>query len=192
MFFQILILTLLISSYSFIHYKHRSSNFERISSSITTKLMAGMDETNLSADELKAELELRNVDYSNCISRNELVELLIETRMEGKADKEILDKFNEMDKDTSANVNKEETFSNENVDQVIGKDGNLPGGLPPELAKAMIDDPAIAEMLRDPKTQDIMKAVMEGGPEAMKKYLSDPDAMLLLQKLGQAIERVKD
>jgi hypothetical protein len=35
-----------------------------------------------------------------------------------------------------------------------------------------------------------MKAVMTGGPDGVKKYLSDPDAMLLLQKLTIAISRV--
>jgi hypothetical protein len=39
-------------------------------------------------------------------------------------------------------------------------------------------------MLKDPKMQDMMSAVMGGGPDMMKKYLSDPDAMLLLQKLS--------
>ena len=28
-----------------------------------------------------------------------------------------------------------------------------------------------------------------GGPDAIKKYLTDPDAMLLIQKLGAAISR---
>jgi hypothetical protein len=45
-------------------------------------------------------------------------------------------------------------------------------------------------MLKDPKMQDMMSAVMGGGPEKMKKYLSDPDAMLLLQKLSAALNRV--
>jgi hypothetical protein len=35
-----------------------------------------------------------------------------------------------------------------------------------------------------------MKAVMTGGPDGIKKYLSDPDAMLMLQKLTVAISRV--
>ena len=44
-------------------------------------------------------------------------------------------------------------------------------------------------MLKDPKMQDIMKAVMTGGPDAIKKYLSDPDAILLLQRLTKAMEK---
>ena len=45
-------------------------------------------------------------------------------------------------------------------------------------------------MLKDPKLQDMMSAVMGGGPEAMKKYLGDPAALMLLQKLTTAISRV--
>ena len=190
---KLLIITFLASSYSFIHFNRHIIHNKYISSITSfTSLFDAMSERDMSVDEIKAELELRGADYTNCVSRGELVDLLIEIRMEGKADKEILDKFNEMDKDTSSNFDNQQAFSNQNVDQVVGKDGNLPGGLPPEMVKAMTEDPEILEMLRDPKTQDIMKAVMEGGPEAMKRYLSDPDAMLLLQKLGNAIERVKD
>ena len=48
------------------------------------------------------------------------------------------------------------------------------GGLPKEMIKALAGDKEIMNMLKDPKMQDIMKAVMTGGPTAMKKYLSDP------------------
>ena len=39
----------------------------------------------------------------------------------------------------------------------------------PDLMKALAGDPEIIRMLRDPKMQDIMSAVMTGGPTAMKK-----------------------
>jgi hypothetical protein len=48
------------------------------------------------------------------------------------------------------------------------------GGLPKEMLMALAGDKEIMNMLKDPKMQDIMKAVMTGGPAAMKKYLSDP------------------
>ena len=57
------------------------------------------------------------------------------------------------------------------------------------MAKALASDPDIMQMLKDKKMQEIMSAVMEGGPEGMKKYLSDPDAMLLISKLSKAINR---
>lgn len=54
----------------------------------------------------------------------------------------------------------------------------------------MIPPPHSQVMLKDPKMQDMMSAVMGGGPEGMKKYLSDPAALMLLQKLTTAISRV--
>ena len=57
------------------------------------------------------------------------------------------------------------------------------------MAKALASDPEIMQMLKDKKMQEIMSAVMEGGPEGMKKYLSDPDAMTLISKLSKAINR---
>lgn len=151
-----------------------------------------MSERYLSVDEIKSELTLRNVDFSFCISRDELIDQLIKSRMEGKADVDILNKFSDIDE----KVNKEnQELSEEALDaameDVSGQDGNLPGGLPKELVKALSSDPQIMEMLRDPKTQEMMQAVMSGGPEAMKQYLGDPASMDLLQKLSKAIERVQ-
>lgn len=51
------------------------------------------------------------------------------------------------------------------------------GGMSKELLKALAGDREIMTMLQDPKMQDIMKAVMTGGPTAMKKYLSDPGSL---------------
>ena len=53
-----------------------------------------MRERLMSIDELKAELELRGVDFKDCFSKSELVNRLIESRVAGKAIPDILDKFN--------------------------------------------------------------------------------------------------
>ena len=53
-----------------------------------------MREKLMSIDELKAELELRGVDFKDCFSKSELVNRLIESRVVGKANPDILDKFN--------------------------------------------------------------------------------------------------
>lgn len=45
------------------------------------------------------------------------------------------------------------------------------GGMSPNMMKALASDPEIIRMLRDKKMQDIMSAVMTGGPAAMKKVL---------------------
>lgn len=44
-------------------------------------------------------------------------------------------------------------------------------------------------MLKDPKMQDIMSSMMNGGPDAVKKYMADPDALMLLMKLSKALSR---
>lgn len=53
-----------------------------------------MRERLMSIDELKAELELRGVDFKDCFSKSELVNRLIESRVAGRANPDILDKFN--------------------------------------------------------------------------------------------------
>jgi hypothetical protein len=46
------------------------------------------------------------------------------------------------------------------------------------MLKVLANDPEIMKMLMDPKMQDIMQAVMAGGPEGIKKYMSDPGKTL--------------
>ena len=50
--------------------------------------------------------------------------------------------------------------------------------MPKEMLKALAGDKDIMKMLQDPKLQDMMKAVMSGGPAAMKKYMSDPGLVI--------------
>lgn len=53
-----------------------------------------ISENLMSIDELKAELDLREVDYKDCFSKSELVNRLIESRVSGKANPDILKQFN--------------------------------------------------------------------------------------------------
>eukprot|EP01037_Dinobryon_pediforme_P022902 gene22902-24210_t len=126
----------------------------------------------MSIDELKAELDLREVDYKDCFSKSELVNRLIESRVSGKANPDILKQFNSSLQDK--NVVDVKNIDNSVLDDIAAQDGGLPGGMSKELLKALAGDREIMTMLQDPKMQDIMKAVMTGGPTAMKKYLSDP------------------
>jgi hypothetical protein len=150
------------------------------------------DENDMTLDELKAELELRGVDFSDCVSKKELSDRLKQSRKSGKADPKILDQFNQnFDPSLLENDQKRaEIFDNAVLEDVSGKDGKLPGGLPPEMMKSLASDPEIMRMLQDAKMQDIMRTMMMGGPEAMKKYLSDPDAVMMLDRLSKAMERV--
>jgi hypothetical protein len=147
-----------------------------------------MRENEMTLDEIKGELDIRGVDYEDCVSKGELVRRLVESRTLGKANPDILNKFNDDSKQEGANIS--EALESEVIDDVVAKDGGLPGGLSPELMKALSSNPEIMQMLKDPKMQDIMRAVMTGGPEAMKRYLSDPDAIALLQKLSGVMGKI--
>jgi len=127
-------------------------------------------ENSMSIDEIKAELELRGVDYQDCISKNELVQRLIETRVTGKANPDILKSIQAQSGDDILISELDDDV----LDQATAKDGSLPGGMSKDMLKALSGDPEIMRMLKDPKMQDIMGAVMSGGPDAIKKYLSDP------------------
>lgn len=47
--------------------------------------LKGEVEESMSVDELKAELDLRGVDFTECISKQNLVDLLVQSRVVGKA-----------------------------------------------------------------------------------------------------------
>lgn len=147
-----------------------------------------LDISSMTIDEIKSELDLRNVNYDDCISKSQLVDKLTQSRLKGKADPSIIDQFNSV---TKSDI--DEFFDDPDmISQMTSKDGKLPGGLPPDVVKALVSDPKIIQMLKDPKMQDVMKAVMTNGPDGLKKYLSDPDAMLLLESLSKAMLKVTD
>ena len=151
--------------------------------------VGSFSENAMTVDELKAELAMRGVDAEDCMSKGELVERLVSARAKGTANRGVIDAFNKMN-DENAVLPTEDVFEDRDlVAQATAKDGALPGGLSPEIARALASDPEIMAMLRDPKLQDIMTAVMSGGPEAMKKYLADPQALQVIQKLSVAIAR---
>jgi hypothetical protein len=110
-----------------------------------------MNEANMTLDEIKAELDLRGVDYEDCISKGELVKRLVESRTLGRANPEVLQKLNDDFKDSDGNIT--DMLNSDIVDDVIAKDGGLPGGLSPELMKALSSSPEIMKMMRDPKMQ---------------------------------------
>jgi len=140
----------------------------------------------MTLDEIKAELEVRAVNYDDCFSKRELVQKLGQARREGKATPDIFNQFNELSNDDVIKSLEDK----DKVEEVLSKDGRLPGGLAPEVMKELSSDPEIMTMLRDPKMQDIMKAVMTGGPQGLQKYTADPDSILLLNSLSKAMERV--
>lgn len=45
-------------------------------------------------------------------------------------------------------------------------------------------------MLKDEKLQKMMKDVMQNGQQSLQKYLSDPDAIVLLKNLSQIMGKL--
>lgn len=122
----------------------------------------------MTIDEIKAELDMRGADYTDCIARSELVQRLIETRATGKADPKMLDQFN------TADLINAQQIDDDMLTEAQAMDGGLPGGLEPAMLKALMADREVMGMLNNPKMRDIMKAVMTGGPDTVKVYMSDP------------------
>jgi len=144
-------------------------------------------EAAMSLDELKSELEMRGVDYSECVTKSDLVKKLVESRTLGKANPEVVERFNQV----SGAEFDASLLDSDVVKDSVAADGSLPGGLQPELVKALAGDREIMAFLKDPKMQQIMAEVMQNGPQSMTKYLSDPEAMRMLQKLAVAMQRVQ-
>ena len=82
-------------------------------------------ENNMSVDELKSELEMRGVEHDDCISKSELVDRLIQSRVDGKASPDLLKQLNSLDADE---VSTEVFDDAEIMSQATSRDGNLPGG----------------------------------------------------------------
>lgn len=139
----------------------------------------------MTVDEIKAELDLRNVNYDDCLQKSQLVSRLAQSRATGRADPNIIEQFKDNQDKFSALDNPEI------LDEMKSSAGTLPGGLPPEVIKAMIADPELMQLLKDPKMQSVLKSVMEKGPDGIKPYLADPDAILILQQLSKVMSRVQ-
>ena len=140
--------------------------------------------------EIKSELDLRKVSYNDCFDREALELRLNEARASGKADPTIIDQMNR--RNLESNV-KGETFevSDELIESSVGGDGTLPGGMPPEMMKAMMADKELVAMLRSPKFQDIMKLVMSGGQDELETAMKeDQETYECVQKLNQIMGKM--
>lgn len=148
----------------------------------------------MKAGEIKAELDLRGVSWASCYDKTDLVDLLERSRLEGKSDPKLVD---DMSKEMAENMMRKTEGAGDPVDfegfdygSATAGDGKLPGGLSPDAFKKMVKDPAVMTMLANPKVQDIMKDVMAGGPEAMQKYMNDPESLEVIEKLTKALSDV--
>lgn len=137
--------------------------------------------------ELKAELDLRKIDYANMFEKEELARCLADARADGRADPSIVDDFNRQNMERT--FNEEESVAPDEPEfeaaaQAVASDGGLPGGMSPDRLQALMQDPELMAYLRNPRMQEIMKKVMQGGPEAAKDDLTDPEVQKMLQKIS--------
>jgi hypothetical protein len=81
-----------------------------------------------------------------------LVETLITARASGRANPDILNKFNKQRPEETFSREAKVDVKDEDIDNVLSNDGALPGGMKPETLKKMIGNPEVMAMLQ--KGQD--------------------------------------
>mmetsp|Transcript_29896 Transcript_29896/g.88862 ORF Transcript_29896/g.88862 Transcript_29896/m.88862 type:complete len:221 (-) Transcript_29896:197-859(-) len=138
--------------------------------------------------ELKAELDLRGVDYSGCFDKESLAAKLLQARATGKANPDIIDDFNKMRLDETI-AGEETSISDEDIQQMVGGDGTLPGGLPPDMLKKLMSNPELTSLLQSPKMQEAMRLMMTGGQSALEKAMQeDHEVYEVVTKLNKVME----
>lgn len=138
--------------------------------------------------EIKSELDLRTVSYSDCFDRESLELRLNEARCNGKADPSILDRFNKANEE-AAKDGKALEIDDSVLEGALGGDGTLPGGMPPDMLTEMLEDPEVVAMLRNPKMQEVMTGGQESFEEAMKK---DSEMYEMIQKLNRIVGKMNN
>lgn len=139
--------------------------------------------------EIKAELDLRGVEYADCFEADDLRKRLEEARIKGLVADTAIDDFNRvkmeaMSQDDSMKVS---DMSTDDMEAVTAGDGTLPGGLKPEDLQKLVSKPEIMVLLQNPKFQDMMKAMTQGGPEAVKGMLKDDESYAMLKSLNELL-----
>jgi ankyrin repeat protein len=115
----------------------------------------------MKVSEIKAELDLRQVDYDDCFDRESLADRLHEARAQGRADPNILDRFNKQNLEQQFDPDQKVHIGNPDlVDAAVANDGTLPGGMRPDQFQALVDSPDIMALLQNTKMQEAMK-IME-------------------------------
>ena len=134
--------------------------------------------------EIKAELDLRGISYTDCFDKESLAERLVEARQTGQANPEILDKFNRQKIEETFKGEKVE-LKDDDIDAAVANDGTLPGGLTPDQFKKLAGNPDIMSLLQSTKMQEAMKVMMTSGREELEeKIKSDPELQETIAKLN--------
>ncbi len=134
----------------------------------------------MKVSELKAELDLRKIGYDGLFEKEEYARRLAEARSSGRADPTLLEDFNKQSAEASFS-GAADVDGTEMADAVSG-DGGLPGGMSPEALQSMMQNPELMALIRNPKMQEVMKAVMDGGADGAAAYMDDPEVKEMLEK----------
>lgn len=160
----------------------------RSSQTYMSEIVDGDDEEvepgKMRVSEIKSELDMRGIKYTDCFDKESLVERLQEARAAGRADPSILNEFNKK--------KLEETFSgkkieirDEDLERIKANDGSLPGGMNPEMLKKLMGNSEIMALLQSPKMQEAMKLMMTGGREELEAAIvGDPELQQVIEKLN--------
>lgn len=169
-------------------------NFQSLAMSMSTSFSEENEEIEpgkMRVAEIKAELDLRGIDYSDCFEKESLMERLEEARATGRSNPDIIDKFNKQ--------KLEETFKEKKVDvreedirQAVANDGTLPGGMTPDMFKKLTSNPEVMAMLQSTKVQEAMKLMMTGGKEQLEQKLKeDLELQKSIEKLNTVLRSVQ-
>jgi hypothetical protein len=135
------------------------------------------------ASEIKSELNLRGIGYTDCFDKESLVGRLEEARATGRADPKIRENFNkqkieEMFKEEKVQVN------DKDMQSAVANDGKFPGGLTPDQFKKLASNPEVMTMLQSTQIQDAMGLMMTGERGELEQRLKeDPELQETIAKL---------
>lgn len=139
--------------------------------------------------EIKAELDLREVDYSDCFDKESLAQRLEEARATGKANPDVLDKFNKQRLEDTFNDKKLE-IRDEDLERAVANDGTLPGGMDPDMFKKLMGNPNVMALLQNSKMQEAMKIMMTEGQEGIEKAIAnDPELREIVKELNSLMQQ---
>ena len=143
---------------------------------------------NMRVSEIKAELNLRGIDYTDCFDKESLAARLDEARATGEADPKIIEKFNKQKIESVFSEEKVE-MDDSDIEAAVATDGTLPGGLTPDQFKMLTGNPEIMALLQSTKMQEAMSLMMTGGRDELEKKLKeDPELQETVQKLDEIMK----
>jgi hypothetical protein len=142
--------------------------------------------------EIKAELDLRDIRYDDCFDKESLARRLQDARATGKANPQILERFNKQKLEETFKQEKQQELSDDDIQAAAANDGKLPGGMTPEQFKKLTSNPEIMGLLQSTKMQEAMRLMMSGQRDELERKLKeDPSLQETIQKLNSILRAVQ-